>query len=240
MPSTFVHGLLPPACVYLSKQALPRFTLMEWAKLLFIALILANSPDLDIIPASLSSHWKQIHRNWGHNIFAVIVWISLGRWALKKFLPGKLTSKTAWTLSTLLVLSHLVLDAMHDVNPEGIRRGVPLFWPITSTEFYLPFKWFKILKLDPGLHFLVAHVTSREFWHGAIFVELGHAALLAVIWGLGFRLAFWIFRRTSGFMKKASSGISHLSPRSSRKYTPANPSLPLQGDNPTRTGTNCR
>jgi hypothetical protein len=199
MPSTFTHGLLPPACVLASKPGVPPLSRMEWFKLLFASAVLGNSCDLDLVPAFLfPSRWLEIHRYWGHNIFMISIWITLGAYCLGRFVSPKLKGATAWIYASVLVFSHVIFDAMGDYTGRGYRIGVPLLYPFSKWEFLLPFPIFKGVKLSPHVHPAIGHITSRSFWTDGVFRELyGSLAILAVycVVFYGWRVSFKLYQR---------------------------------------------
>jgi len=164
----------------LKKKGLTRKQLLRLA---FIAFILGNSPDLDIIPAMLNpEHWKEIHREWGHNMFSLAVWITLGTFALRRFVSPLFNGALGWFVSAPLVLSHVLFDAMGDFAHDGARIGVPLLWPLSDWEFNLPFSLFRCYEVQSGMNPLLAHITSESFWKSAVFSEIAGSLLLFGIW----------------------------------------------------------
>lgn len=184
MPSSFVHALLPPACLLTSASCLPKLSRAAWVKLLFVAAFLANSPDLDIIPASLlPSLWLKIHRNWGHNIFAFVGLVALGQWLLRRCVSGNIPKRTAWLLAFMLVGSHLLLDSMMGHSEKWSRRpGVPFFWPFLDTDFSLPWALFGCTDIDDSLHPLVGLALSKHYWARAVYGEIFSSLLLLALW----------------------------------------------------------
>lgn len=201
MPSTFVHGILPSSCSFVAKKSLPTLDRAQMLKLLFIAFILGNACDIDIIPAMLlPDRWTDIHRYWGHNIFCISLYILAGRWALTRFVHPSFKEKVGWLLTVSLVLSHVFLDAAGDFNFGSDERiGVPLFWPISDWEFLLPFALFKSYQLsEASTNPLVSHILSVDFWTRAVFTEIGSSVMLLLIWsGLYGAYRRWIASKPS-------------------------------------------
>jgi hypothetical protein len=183
MPSTFVHGLLPASCVYTYHRRFPTLTRRQRAILVFLAAVIGNLPDLDILPTLFfPEHWQEIHRWWGHNLFSITLWIIMGAYSLNYLVSPHFKGWRGYLLSALLVFSHVCFDAMADFNPEGIRPGVPLLWPLSNWQFHLPFRLFKPAITDPHLNPLFAYATSRNYWTEAIYSEIFSTLLLLGIW----------------------------------------------------------
>lgn len=190
MPSTLVHASLPTLCLWVSRKSFPHLSVTQLFKLLFIACILGNACDLDIIPAMLfPSHWGDIHREWGHNLFSITLWICLGRWAFTRFVSKDFEGRRGWLLAMALVSSHVFLDAAGDYSPESMSRcGVPLLWPLSKWEFLLPYPLFSSYRLGHADHPLAAHIVSLDFWTRAIFSEVLTTLILLGLWTLLYKL----------------------------------------------------
>jgi membrane-bound metal-dependent hydrolase YbcI (DUF457 family) len=183
MPSTFVHGLLPPSCLFMTRSWLPKLTRSQMFRLAVLAFVLANAPDIDLIPASLMpQYWKLIHREWGHNIFCLTAYIIFGANALMLWVSPLLNGRKAWMISSALVLSHILLDSMGQPDNLGVRPGIPLFWPLSEREFALPIRLFRNYNLDKHLNPILAHLTSQEFWTQVVVHEFLCIAVLLVMW----------------------------------------------------------
>jgi len=183
MPSTIAHALFPSVCTVASKKGFPPLSRAQWIRFVILAVFLGNSPDLDLIPASLWPHeWYSIHRFWGHNIFSVTLLIMAGQWLLRRFVSPAISRARAYFTCTLLVVSHLFLDAMGHRTSYGGRPEIPLFFPKSDWAFSLPFELFPIIELKKTAHPLAAHVFARDFWVHVIFHEVFFALLLAGIY----------------------------------------------------------
>lgn len=142
----------------------PDLTGPQWLKLLALGIFLANSPDLDLIPASLfPDQWNPIHRSWGHNIFSVTLLIWLGSHLQRRFVSREISSRQAWLVSAALVLSHLMLDAMMDTAPDGKLRGIPILFPFSDLQVRLPWRVFPTVITREGVHPFLGHVLSPTF-----------------------------------------------------------------------------
>lgn len=165
--------------------------------LLILTVFLGNAPDLEIIPAVFNpEHWRQIHRAWGHNIFSLSLWVSIGAYFFQKLGKGRFTARQAWTFSILLVASHIFLDAMGDKDSEGVRLGVPLLWPFTRKAFSLPWCAFSSYHLDKKLNPLLAHINSSDFWSKAVYQEIIVSISLFTAWLCGSRGYLFLMKRS--------------------------------------------
>lgn len=188
MPSTFVHGLVPSSCAFITKPRLKNDSFRERFIFFFVCSVLGNLPDLDVIPGTLmKEHWFEIHRYWGHNMFSLAVWIVLGAWALNKFVGGEMVGRKAWVVSALLVMSHVLFDSMGDYTTNGVRIGVPLLWPFSKWEFLFPIGIFKSYEIDYSKNVLAAHLTSYGYWSHAVFSEIVAGLGLFLVWVLVWR-----------------------------------------------------
>lgn len=196
MPSTIAHALFPAASVIIAGSALPRLDKRGWAKLVCLAAFLGNSPDLDLIPASLfPMHWNYIHRNFGHNIFSITALTIFGTWLLRRFVSREIPKAQAAFMVLSLVCSHLVLDSLADFTLEGERPAIPFLFPLSDWSFYLPWRLFPVPALADTPHPFLNHVFSVEFWTKVVFVEIGTSVALGVVWGGVFQLYFRLAKR---------------------------------------------
>jgi LexA-binding, inner membrane-associated putative hydrolase len=164
-------------------------------RLAFVAFVLGNSPDLDIIPGTLfPEYWRVFHRYYGHNAFSLILWIILGAWALELWVSKDFKGWYGRMLAALLVVSHVLFDAMGDFHRSGLRMGVPLLWPFSDWEFNLPIRLFKEYSLKTGVNPLAGHILSTSFWTEAVFAEVFYGAMIVVVWIMGYR-AFTVVRK---------------------------------------------
>lgn len=187
MPTALTHCLLPTAILILAN---PNISRKVWIKMTGICFLLANAPDLDLIPAFLwfAEGWKDVHREWGHNVFSCAVLTSAGMILIRKICSPNISRKNAWIISSFLIVSHLILDAMTGADTAGIRPGVPLLWPFSDWEWTLPFAFFKVPNLSPHHHPLIGLIQSSNMWH-LILRELIFLLSAAVIW-IGADVAF--------------------------------------------------
>ena len=186
MPSTFVHGLLPSACAFFCKPKMAPLSTRERFKLFIGFAFIANCPDLDLIPATLSmGHFHSVHRNLGHNLFALGIWVILGAWLMRKWMP----KKQAWWFAGSLVASHVLLDAMQTMDPtNGVIPGVPLLWPLSDWQFRMPFHLFPCLHVNPNENPIWVYATSWDFWRRLVFTEISHILILFAAWVVGVKI----------------------------------------------------
>lgn len=180
MPSTFVHALLPAACLFVSLR--PKLDYTRRFGLLLLCMFLGNFPDIDLIPACLfPQYWTLIHREWGHNFLSVAIEILVGGALLTRFFPDILTPAQGRLAALGLVGSHLVLDAMCYSHVHQFA-GVPLLWPFIEHEFHLGIQIFPGTKYSSSLHPMVGHITSSHFWHQVILHEIIWGCVLFAVW----------------------------------------------------------
>lgn len=183
MPSAFAHAIAPAAATALSRGSLPRLSKGQWVKCLLVAAILGNIPDIDLIPASLfQDRWADFHRAWGHNLFALTLFVSLGQWALRKFVSPEIPKKTAWIMASCLVLGHCVLDMMMEVDSRGRLPGIPIFYPFSRLELVTGLELFACTPIEPGINPIIGHLISFEFWTHTLAREILLSLGLSVVW----------------------------------------------------------
>ncbi len=193
MPLPVAHSL---AGVAIFKGLDADGTSKAW-KRLALAVIIANVPDLDLLPGLIVGEPDLLHHvGPSHSaVFAIFAGVVVGvlaaaagrRW------PVVIRRATAVQGTALMValclLSHVVLDAFtSDFRPPG---GVPMWWPISNVyvEFY---PWFfdaaKLVGRGSPLDFvgsvLAVHNLYAMLWE---FVTL--APVIALV-------AWWRARRT--------------------------------------------
>lgn len=183
MPSTFTHGVVPASCIALTSATVKKIPRGQLLRLAAIGFFLGNSPDLDIIPGTIfASHFHEIHRNWGHNIFSMMVFTWIGTLLFKRFVDQAYRPKRIWLTSAILVLSHVLFDSLGQEGSDGLRHGVPLLWPVHSYEMISPISIFMSYTVHPDYPPLIAHIMSVSFWTRAVFVELLFTALFIPAW----------------------------------------------------------
>jgi len=186
MPSAFTHGLLPAACAFSSARNLFSLDRTQWKKFLFVCFVLGNSPDLDLIPGILfPGLYHDLHRNLGHNVFALSLWIWLGVKVLRSWVSPAFHGRRAWIFSVALVLSHVILDSCADFSPASHGQyGVPVLWPLSSWRFVLPLPLFGGYALTHASHPILSHLFSSGFWWTFLTREVTVTAAFSAAWYL--------------------------------------------------------
>jgi hypothetical protein len=204
MPSPLVHSVLPASCLLLrthQKKIIPRRVSL---RLFFVGLVIANLPDLDIIPALLvQGHYYDLHRALGHNIFSLCLWTAVGahllRWAeYGNLRPLPKLEVRQWITSAMLASSHLLLDAIGHFGSGGFTPTVPIFWPLSQWSLKIPFRLFTMM--DTGFHppHLEVRFFSTDFWREVFFCEVIPSLYLFVAW----MVITFVFDRLQGLRKK--------------------------------------
>ncbi len=207
MPSSFVHALLPTSCLLASPPQKEARTGRQKLLLIAIAVIACNLPDLDIIPGLLwKGHLADTHRAWGHNIFSIIGFTALTAWMFAKAKLFTQNPWQRWTISAMLVVSHVFLDGLGHFNSFDYEPAVPLLWPLSSYGFTFPFRIFITMDLIQDGH-LAFSIFSAKFWTEILLCEMVPSAVLFFFWvislrvialakKLGFPFSLSAFRRT--------------------------------------------
>ena len=115
-----------------------------------------------------------IHRNIGHNILSLSIFVIAGKWLVEWI--ARFSSRKAYLISAILVLSHVLLDSGCS-HGKGIPAGVPLFWPLSSWEFS-SLMIFDDYVLQPSHNWFLGHVLSHDFWRHAIINEISVSTLI--------------------------------------------------------------
>jgi inner membrane protein len=101
---------------------------------LFIcSVVIANLPDLDLIPRLLFGETSSLHRQWTHSLTATFGFGLLIA-GLARFWQGNSTFYGLW--AGTVYLSHIVLDMLLD-DPSP-PHGVQLLWPFSESYFISP------------------------------------------------------------------------------------------------------
>jgi len=193
MPLPLAHSL---AGVAVFKGLDADGTARAWKRLL-LAVVIANVADLDLIPGILAGEPNRYHHvGFSHSaLFALAAAVLVGALAVAagKRWPvlGRHTSAFAGTalLVGLLLLSHVVLDALNDdLRPPP---GVPMWWPL-SPAYVQIYPWFVAVAKLPGagtaLDFVASVLTVHNLY--AMLWEFLTMAPLVVLVG------WWRARRT--------------------------------------------
>lgn len=194
MPSPFAHALTPTFAAWFSRAEFPALTRVQWFRLFVATTVLGNIADLDLIPASLfQDQWANFHRAWGHNVFALSLFIWVGQWGLRRFVSSSIPRKTAWIMAFFLVMSHCLLDGMMEVDSRGRLPGIPLFYPFSRMEFSTGLQLFACTPIEPGVNPILGHALSREFWTHVLAREILLSLVLGAIWLVVFSTARAVF-----------------------------------------------
>jgi membrane-bound metal-dependent hydrolase YbcI (DUF457 family) len=187
MPSPLTHCLLPAACAVSTARSLLSLEKKEWARFVLVCFFLANAPDLDLIPAILyPSRYYDIHREWGHNIFAVLLWTTIGARLLRGWVSPAFRDWKGWVFSAGLVFSHVLLDSCAVVvTKEG---GVPLLWPLSDWSWNTPIPCFGSYHPVKASHPLLSLLLTPGFWFEVVSRELTIVVGGATLWYLALRL----------------------------------------------------
>jgi membrane-bound metal-dependent hydrolase YbcI (DUF457 family) len=151
-----------------------------------LLILAANAPDFDFVPGLLVGDMARFHHGPPHSLGAAAL-IALATGLVARRL-GLRQSRRLAILAGLAVVSHLFLDMM--TTDEGVRFGLPLFWPISNRLLVLPFSIFVGFRRDFGAATLVQGVFIPHNAY-AFLVELAIVALLSVVWLAFTRVATW-------------------------------------------------
>jgi membrane-bound metal-dependent hydrolase YbcI (DUF457 family) len=101
------------------------------------AFIASGLPDLDVTLAAFGLKGPRFHRNMSHAL-PVIGMVVVGSWLALSRTPGLVAPSVFWAWCGALV-SHPLLDVI-TTGPKLRARGygIPLFWPLSRTRWYLP------------------------------------------------------------------------------------------------------
>jgi inner membrane protein len=132
MPSPIGHTIAGFCGLLLApKGAIPKPPLNT----LLASVVLANLPDIDILPGLFLGNPAIFHRQGTHSIAASIlvgILVSiLSRWNRAS---AKFIRLGVW--ATALYFSHIVLDLL--VTDPSPPRGLQLFWPFSDAYFISP------------------------------------------------------------------------------------------------------
>ena len=103
------------------------------AAFLFLAIFVANVPDLDFVPGYLLGHAERFHRGASHSVLGgVLATLVLAPLAGRLF--GGSLRRWAFLVSAVYA-SHLILDLLMR-DPTG-GPGIAFFWPFIDTRLAL-------------------------------------------------------------------------------------------------------
>jgi inner membrane protein len=125
--------------------------------LLLGSVVIANLPDLDLVPVLFFGDISSLHRQWTHSLVAA-VGFGLLMGVLARWWKADGIFYGAW--SGAVYLSHVLLDMLLD-DPSP-PHGVQLLWPFSESYFmspYTPFNSFsyRIPQVGIVMMFLQPH-----------------------------------------------------------------------------------
>jgi inner membrane protein len=130
MPSLIGHSLMG----YIIYQAAVRPVGVPMWQQVAVCLFAANAPDLDFVPGLFGGDFASFHHGPSHSIsFAILFGCLVAIFSSARKIY-------AFTVSSLLYLSHVVLDYL--VQDPSFPHGVPLVWPFSHEYYMAPFAFF--------------------------------------------------------------------------------------------------
>lgn len=151
-----------------------------------VAVLLANAPDLDLLPGIVLGDPNRYHHGVTHSLLtamaagllaAVVVWMIGRAWPLRGSLPGAIATGV---MVASLWASHVILDAF--TLDLSVPVGVPMLWPLSEARV----SWWPLFERADkvvGAASPAAFVTSLMSLHNLRAV-LREAALLLPILAL--------------------------------------------------------
>jgi membrane-bound metal-dependent hydrolase YbcI (DUF457 family) len=176
MPSPIAHSLVGIA---VNRAIGPKSIPKGWLPVIArtgIVVFASNGPDLDFLPGILVGEPSRFHHGPLHSLLAGIGFGLLAALVASRFRDRR-ASRTGFTMA-LLYCSHLLLDMMS--SDDGLRNGVPLFWPVYSHALSLPLPLFIDIRHQSATAHFVATILSH---HNAIAVAW-ELVVLGAIYGL--------------------------------------------------------
>lgn len=119
------------------------------AYLLLGSIIIANLPDLDVVPVLLLGDVTSLHRQWTHSLVAALAFGLLAG-GLAKGTKHSGLFYGIW--GGAVYLSHIILDMLLD-DPSA-PHGVLLLWPYSESYFmfhFTPFTSFRYIGPNLGI-----------------------------------------------------------------------------------------
>jgi membrane-bound metal-dependent hydrolase YbcI (DUF457 family) len=161
-----------------------------WA-LFFLAVVVANLPDLDFVPGILLGNSNTFHRAASHSLLATLLVPALIA------VVWRLRTRHFWAPFTACVVaygSHVLLDTIVP-DPLG-SGGVRLLWPITDNHYRFFVPGLEILNplryMDPE-GFSASLFAEIFSWHGLRVFIVDALMVLPLV-----PLGVWISRRREG------------------------------------------
>ena len=157
MPTIFSHGVAAAALLTaFPERAVPR-------RLLTLGIACAIAPDIDVIAIPFGARSGDLlgHRGFTHSLLFAAVLASAGLAGAVRAWPAVVHRGVVWTYLFLAAASHGLLDAL--TSRHGL--GIPFFWPVDATRYFLPFTPVAMSPL--GTHFFSERglsVLLNEIW----------------------------------------------------------------------------
>lgn len=158
---------------------------------LLVAVVLANAPDLDLLPGLMIGDPNRFHHGWTHSLLTAALVGLLVSWLARRERRARLfglgAGGTGCVVAALLG-SHVLLDML----TQDLRApfGVPALWPLVDAHFHLAPLFARAERLaGPGspLEFFASMATAHTA--GALVREM---AIVAPVWAV----VVWWRRRT--------------------------------------------
>ena len=168
MPLPVSHSLAG-AGIFLAGDRVP--AVRAWPRLA-LAVVLANAPDLDLLPGVFLGDPNRFHHGATHSLITALgvgVAAAVLATACHRYWPTRFAVRRAALATGIMVAmlwgSHVVLDAVtHDPSPP---HGVPMFWPLSDARVSGPAIFWRADKV-PGAATPTQFVASLISWHNAV------------------------------------------------------------------------
>jgi membrane-bound metal-dependent hydrolase YbcI (DUF457 family) len=172
LPSPIVHSLAGLAQAPLARA--PR-------RLFFLAALVfaGNAPDLDFLPGVLIGDPTRFHHGAAHSLMGALIFAAL---MLPLARRAGVSSLRFAALMALAYAGHLGLDMLS--ADDGVRNGVPVFWPLSWVRLSWPIAIFTDIRVAPGVSNFVRSVL---LWHN-LFAVTREIAVMALA---GLAVALW-------------------------------------------------
>jgi inner membrane protein len=186
MPSPIGHSLAG-LCGYFLAGNRPLSQRREY--LLLSSVVIANLPDLDLVPRLLFGDVSSLHRQWTHSLvaalgFGLLIGVLARWWKTDGIFYG------IW--GGAIYLSHIVLDML--LNDPSPPHGVQLLWPFSQSYFMSPFTPFRSFRYGhPELNIITMFFLPHNL------ATMAREVLLMTPW-VG--LSAYVSRRFSGKHEK--------------------------------------
>lgn len=141
-----------------------------WSRLA-LAVVIANAPDLDLVPGLLLGDPNRYHHGATHSLVTAVVLgllvagaVALGARAWPTRFGARHAALATGVMVAMLWGSHVLLDALtHDPSPP---HGVPMFWPLSDARITGPELFWRADKVA-GAASPTQFLGSLVSWHNA-------------------------------------------------------------------------